>query len=392
MSYSRNKLTAKAVKAATGGMHGDGGGLWLRKSEAGNGQWIYRFRLHGKARQMGLGSLSKVSLARARELRDEYQAMVINAIDPVLERKRARKASQAELVTLMDVALDAFKSRQADLRGDGQAGRWFSPLKLHVLHKLGSRPIIQIDQNEIRDTLSPIWHEKADTARKALNRLSIVFKHGAALGLDVDIQATDKAKALLGKQSHMVKNIPAMPWREVPVFYASLTNIVPVYLALRLLILNPGPRSKPVRFLALDQIDDDIWTIPGELMKGAKNKVDDWRTPLTQDSVAIIEDAKPFERNGHLFPNASGKGVISDASMSRLMERKGLEYRPHGFRASFRTWAAETNQRQDIAELCLAHKIHGRVEATYLRTDWLDDRRELAEAWSRHVTSIVRAL
>ena len=168
---------------------------------------------------------------------------------------------------LTDIALDAFESRKAELKGDGKAGQWFSPLQLHVLPKLGRTPVSQIDQIDIRNTLAPIWHEKADTARKAINRLSIVMRHAAALGLDVDLQATEKAKALLGKQRHKVKNIPALNWRNVPSFYQSLNGGSVAELALRLLILT-AVRSYPIRHLHLDQIEGDIWTIPAEAMKG----------------------------------------------------------------------------------------------------------------------------
>jgi integrase len=109
-----------------------------------------------------------------------------------------------------------------ELKGDGKAGRWFSPLELHVLPKLGKMPVAEIDQRDIRDTLAPIWHTKAETARNALNRLGIVLRRAAALGLDVDLQATDKAAALLGKRRHIAKHIEALPWKEVPGFYATL--------------------------------------------------------------------------------------------------------------------------------------------------------------------------
>lgn len=387
MGHSRNKLSIKAIQALGPGSHGDGGGLWLRKGPGGNGQWILRYRFHGRPRQMGLGSLSKVSLSQARQIRDEFHTTIANGEDPIRQRQKSRKAARDQLLSLKNVAEDAFKARQAELKADGKAGRWFSPLALHVLPLLGATPIVDIDQKDIRDVLEPIWHDKADTARKALNRLNIVIQHGAALGLDVDVLATKKAQALLGKQRHQPKNIPSMPWTDVPAFFKSLAEPTPVQLALKLLMLNPGPRSKPIRYLQQEQISLSTWTVPGEMLKGAKGKTDDWRLPLSDASLAIIEEAKRHERNGFLFPNVSGRGVISDASMSRLMERRQLAYRPHGFRASFKTWAAETNQRRDIAELCLGHKIYGSVEASYLRTDFLDERRELMNAWSQHVMS-----
>jgi len=172
--------------------------------------------------------------------------------------------------SLCAMTLDCFASRKAELRGDGKAGRWLSPLENHVLPKLGKMPVQELDAQALRDVLAPIWHEKADTARKAVNRLNLVMKHAAALGVDVDLQAVEKARALLGKSRHKVKNIPAMPWLEVPEFYQSLNDLTSVHLALRFLILT-GQRSKPVRLLHFDQIDGDVKTVPGELIKGRED-------------------------------------------------------------------------------------------------------------------------
>ena len=389
MAYSTNKLSVKRIRSLQEGAHGDGGGLWLRKSANGKASWIYRYRLYGKQRQMGLGSYPTVSLAKARKDRDQWAEIVERGLDPQLERDRASNDIKAQMVTLDDVAASAFEARKAELKEDGRAGRWFSPLKLHVLPKIGSLPATHITQTHIKDAVGPIWHEKADTARKALNRLNICLRHAVAMGLDVDVSAVEKAKVLLGRQNHKLENIPAMPWGDVPEFFASLTELTPGHLALKFLILNPGPRSKPVRFLNEAQLDGDVWTVPSDLMKGLKGRGGDWRTPLALQSLEIIRSARLFARQDNLFPNVSGRGVISDATMSRLMERRGLVYRPHGFRASFRTWAAETGQPRDISELCLAHKIHGDVEAAYLRTDFLEERRKTLNAWADHVTGKV---
>lgn len=122
------------------------------------------------------------------------RALVRSGLDPIKERQRQRREAARNLHYLEDIARDAFESRKAELKGDGVAGRWFSPLELHILPKLGKVPVVDIDQTDIRDVLSPIWHMKAATAGKALNRLNICLKHAAALGLDVDLQATDKAR------------------------------------------------------------------------------------------------------------------------------------------------------------------------------------------------------
>ena len=285
---------------------------------------------------------------------------------------------------LQDIALDAFESRKAELKGDGKAGRWFTPLELHVLPKLGRMPVSEIDQRDIRDTLGPIWHVKADTARKAMNRLSICLRHAAALGLDVDLQATDKAKALLGKQRHTPRHIPAMKWQDVPAFYQSLGSS-PTELAMKLLILT-AVRSYPLRHIHEDQIEADIWTIPAAHMKGRVGATSDFRVPLSGEALSVIEQVRLFSRGGYLFAGTR-KGVISDMTMSNYMKRLGLEARPHGFRSSFRDWCAEaTDTPREIAETALGHDIGGSVERAYRRTDYLEKRQALMRRWAKVVS------
>ncbi len=385
MARTLNRLSALSVKNASAGKHADGGGLWLIKREDGGGQWVLRFTIHGRRREMGLGSIGEVSLKEAREEAERWRAVARSGLDPISQREKQKREAVKRLHLLKDVAEDAFESRKAELKGDGKAGRWFSPLELHILPKLGKTPVAEIDQIQIRDVLSPIWHAKAETARKALNRLDICMRHAAALGLEVDIQAVAKARALLGQQRHEATNIPAMPWNEVPVFYKRLSDGSITHLALRLLILT-GVRSGPLRFLHVDQIDGDIWTIPGETMKGRKGKTPDFRVPLTPEALDIIKAALPLSRDGFLFPSTK-KGVISDATMSRLMERDKIPYRPHGFRSSLRDWIAEaTDTPHDIAETTLGHTVGGKVERAYRRTDFLEQRRKLLERWAKHVT------
>ncbi|AXT28944.1 DUF4102 domain-containing protein (plasmid) [Ruegeria sp. AD91A] len=197
-----NKLSGAKVKTADAGKYGDGGGLWLHKRDVKHGKWVLLVTVHGRRREMGLGAYPDVSLKEAREDAEKWRAVARKDLDPIKEREKERRQLERNMHLLKDIALDAFESRKAELKGDGKAGRWFSPLELHVLPKLGKVPVADIDQIDIRDTLAPIWHVKAETASKAMDRLGICLKHAAALGLDVDMQATMKAKALLGKQRH----------------------------------------------------------------------------------------------------------------------------------------------------------------------------------------------
>ena len=381
MARPKHKLTSAELKAKPPGKYSDGGGLWFHMRPDGGSQWFLRYTIFGRRHEMGLGGFPDVSLKAARDEADKWHAVLREGKDAIKERERQQREAENNMYILRDVALDAFESRKAELKGDGEAGRWFSPLELHVLPKLGKMPVSQIDQRDIRDTLAPIWHEKAHTAQKAMNRLSICMRHAAALGLDVDLQATEKAKALLGKQRHKTQNVPALHWRDVPEFYQSLTDGSVTHLALRLLILT-AVRSRPLRFMRLDQIEGDIWTIPAEMMKGRKDATSDFRVPLSREALDVIEQASAFQRDGYLFPSVR-KGVISDATMSRFMERRGMAERPHGFRSSFRDWVAETtNTPHDVAETCLGHTVGGSVERAYRRTDFLEQRRALMERWA----------
>jgi integrase len=367
------------------GKHADGAGLWLYRRDDGGAQWVLRYTHHGHRREMGLGAAGLVSLKEAREAAGKWRAVARAGKDPIRERERERRTSVRTLHLLKDVAADAFEARKAELKGDGIAGRRFSPIKLHVLPQLGTVPVAEIDQKDIRDMLAPLWHEKGETARKALNRLAIIMRHAAALGLDVDLQATEKARALLGKSRHKAENIPALPWAQVPSFYQSLAAGTVTHLALRLLILT-GVRSGPLRKIHEDQISGDVWTIPGDAMKGRKDATADFRVPLSTEATNVIEQARCHARDGYLFPSAR-TGVLSDMTMSRLMERADMKARPHGFRSSLRDWIAETTSApHDVAETIMGHTVGGAVERAYRRTDYLEQRRLLMEQWAKHLT------
>jgi len=245
-------------------------------------------------------------------------------------------------------------------------------------------PIEDVTQNDIRDALGPIWQEKAETARKAINRLGLVMKHGAAMGLDVDLQAVMKAKALLGAQKHKAKHIEAMPWREVPAFFASLVGggIVAECLAFTMLTVV---RSGAVRKARWEDIDMEarIWTVPADAMKGQEGKTDAFRVPLSEAAMAILERLKPFERDGLVFPSMR-KGCVSDMAMGMHMRRQGIDCRPHGFRSSFRDWCEEVGIDYVVAETCMAHTIGTKVERAYRRDDLLEKRRVTLQRWSEH--------
>ncbi len=391
MGRGRNRLTVKQLKSLPKGTHADGVGLWFKVNSPTSRQWIYRYTFAGKQRTIGLGSFPEVTLAEARQSRDKWATVVRKGENPV-EVKRREKAQllhKAQDTSLKVIADEAYEAIKHTLKDDGGAGRWFSPLKVHVLPMLGDLAVEDISQVDIQQTLKPIWHTKPDTARKAIGRLQKILEYAENKGLSVDVDVIRKAKGLLGNQLPVVTHHSAMPWRDVPDYYASLTGETQTQLGLRFLILNPGPRTGPIRFLQLSQIKDDVWTIPGETMKGTKHKTPAFKVPLSSQSLSLLNELKPFERNGYLMSNKRGTGVVSDAIFSKYMRDSNVGYVPHGFRASFKTWALENGHNRDITELCLAHKVYSKVEAAYVRTESLKERRELMQAWSDYVSSKV---
>ena len=384
MANGRGKLSAVTVRQAPAGKYGDGGGLWLFKSRKDAGSWVLRVAVHGRLRHMGLGSIADVGLKEAREAAEKWRAAVRAGHDPIKGRERIKREAARNLHMLKDVADDFFEGYKARLKGDGTAGRWFSPLTLHVLPKLGKVPVASLDQVDIRDALRPLRDRKPETMRKALNRLNLVVRHAAALGLDVDTQVVDKAKSLIGASQVEAGNIPATTWQDVPAFYATLNDGTVTHLALRLLILT-GVRSRPLRFIRADQIAGDVWTIPAEAMKGRRGATDDFRVPLSAEALSVIEQAKRHTRGGFLFPSTK-KGVVSDMTLGMFMRRTGLDARPHGFRSSLRVWLAEcTDAPHEVAETVLQHVAGSKVTRAYRRTDFIEQRRALMERWADHV-------
>ncbi len=375
----RHALTAIKTKNLEAGKYGDGQGLWLHKRNRSWGRWFLRIIIDGRRREMGIGPWPDVTIAEAREHAANARRNVRFGVDPIEERRKRRE--RAHRITVAEAVQGCFEARQAELKGDGVAGRWMSPLSLHVLPKIGKTAIEDLDQHTIKKVLEPMWHSKASTAEKALQRLSLTLKHAAALGLDVDLQATMKARALLGKQRHEVKHIPSMPYQEVPEFYKWLSRQPhQSCLALRFLILT-ATRTGEVRLATKNEFQDDVWIIPAERTKtGVEHRV-----PLNSECRKIVEQAMENSNSDFLFPSPTGK-AMSDATMSRFMEREGYSYRPHGFRASFRTWVEEqTDTPFEVKEAALGHKVDLGIVGAYQRSDRLEKRRELMNLWSDYL-------
>lgn len=382
---ARNRLPANVISnlgSLPVGKHGDGGGLWLLRRPDGGAQWSLRYTIGGKSGEMGLGSAADVSLAKAREEAKKWRGLALSGVNPRLARQRERREAAVTRPTVAEVVAATFEARKGQLKAEGAAGRWDSPLRTLVLPKLGKTAIADVTQESIRETLAPVWHNKPSAAEKALNRLRLAFRHAVAMGLEVDLAAPDRARILLGAQRHKAEHIPALGWREVPAFYASLAGGSITENALRFVVLTAA-RSGEVRGATWDEFDLDakVWSIPAARMKAGRPH----RIPLSPEALRVLEAARPASRAGFVFPGT--RGPISDMTMSRFMSRRGLEARPHGFRSSFRDWCADVapDVPREVAETALAHVTADDTEAAYRRSDFLERRRALMARWADHV-------
>jgi integrase len=381
-----NQLTAAFAKTAKAGKYNDGAGLWLVVHANGSSNWTFRYHMAGRRRELGLGGTKSVTLQTARARAAEGRQLVAQGINPQEKWRADKIESSRPKPTLSNIALMAFESKKAELKGDGENGRWFSPLKHHIMPKLGNVSVEQLTPADLQNCLAPIWHSKSDTARKALNRTNIVIRHAAALGLPVDVTLAEKTKILLGKSRHKAKHIPFIPWQDVPAFYQSLNDTDVSHLALKLLILT-GLRTAPVISAHIDEIDGDVWTVSATKMKGKLGQTEDFRVPLSDEALRVIGRAKENAKDGYLFPGKR-QPTISLDSMAAIMRRRGLEARPHGFRTSLKTWLSETQQvSREVSEMVISHQTGSRIERAYNRTDYLEQRRDLAFNWAEFMTS-----
>lgn len=330
---------------------------------------------------MGLGPWPDVSIKEARDRAAAARFQLRDGVDPIAERAKQRATTRR--LTVQEAIEGCFEARQADLKRDGEAGRWMSPLKVHVLPKLGRYPIEDIDQHVLKEALAPIWQKKPQAAVKALNRMGLTLKHAAALGLNVDLQATMKTRALLGKQRHEITHIPSLQYQDAPAFYRWLKTKPGVSaLALRFLMLTVA-RTSEVRLATFDEIDGDVWTLaPSRTKAGIEHKV-----PLTDEALEIVSIAKASTDGLYLFPSYREK-PLSDAAMSVFMKREGYEARPHGFRATFRTWVEEQTETPfEVKEACLGHVVDDGVVRAYQRSDRFHMRQRLLCNWANALQS-----
>jgi len=383
------KLSARKAMTAGVGWHGDGGGLWLRVLADGRRYWLLRFQRGGRSREMGLGPQATLKLADARERARQARLLLLDGIDPIEARRQAR--AEAEGAKSFRECAEAFLAAHKEgWRNPKHRQQWETTLETYAYPVLGDLAVGVIDTTHVLRVLEPIWTEKPETASRLRGRIERVLDWATVRGYrsgDNPARWKGHLQALLPAKARVrsVKHHTALPWSDMPSFMGALRARDGVGArALEFAILT-ATRSGEVRGMTWAEIDLDaaVWTIPSERMKARKEH----RVPLAGRALIILHEMKRLSdrKPGSLvFPGTKPGKALSDMSLTAVLRRMGHDdLTVHGFRSTFRDWAAEsTNIPREVAEQALAHVLADKVEAAYRRGDLFAKRRRLMEAWA----------
>lgn len=381
MARPINRLSARSVQTASAkGYHADGGGLYLLIGPTGTKSWVLRYQRAGKRREMGLGSVTVVSLQEARAAALAQRKVLAAGDDPIA----ARRAAMAAGTTFGEAAAAFIASQKAGWKNDAQADQWEQSLRDYG--PAPTMPVDKIDTPTVMACLTPIWTTKTETAARVRGRIERVLDwakvHGHRTG-DNPARWRGHLDKLLPKPSKVARarHHAAMPYADVPALMQRLAERDGrARLALRFVILTAA-RTEEATGAQWAEFDlaRALWTIPAGRMKGGREHL----VPLSRAAVTLLE---PLSREAPPF-------ALSENAMLYLLQRPapkglGMHFTVHGFRSSFRDWAAETQDTpNEIVEMALAHAIRNKAEAAYRRGSLIDKRRALMDAWASYLLS-----
>ena len=381
------KLSASFVKTVNRpGRYGDGRGgfglsLLVKPTTTGrlSKTWSQRLRIHGSPVNIGLGAYPVVTLAEAREVALANRRTVARGRDP----RSGGVPTFAEAVeTVCQIHSASWRSKKYQVQ-------WRSTLKNHAFPRIGHKPVSKITTADVMGVLlaDDFWNRKGVTARVVRQRIGSVMKWAVAQGYREDNPAGDAISAALPRNGSRVQHRPALPHQRVG---AALDRVrssganASTKLCVELLVLT-ACRSGEVRRAKWSEFDleKSIWTIPEDRTKSGREH----RVPLSTGAKRVLGEAKALgASNGVVFPGLRGK-PLSDITFPKLFQRLEIGCVPHGMRSSFRDWCSETGVAREVAEASLAHVVKNKVEAAYARSDLLERRREVMEAWSDYLAA-----
>ncbi len=381
MTRATNKLSATAIAKRKGrGRLGDGGGLWLNISHSDAKSWVFRWVTAGVAREMGLGRFPDVSLAMARDRAAQCRRLVADGLDPKAERDRENEPTFAECAEMF------LAQMEKQWLNEKHRYQWRMTLTDYC-GPIRSLRVSRIGTDDVLKVLNPIWQDKHETASRLRGRIERVLDYAKARGWrDGENPALWRGhlkNVLPARQKLTRGHHAAMPYEQLPELIRRLRDAEALSArALEFLILTAA-RSGEVLGARWDEIDLErkIWTVPAERMKLKKEH----RVPLSERAMELLTPLLELRTSEYIFPGQKPGRPLSGMAFAMLMRRmKADQYTPHGFRSAFRDWAGDkTSFQREVAEAALAHKVGDATELAYRRSDALEKRRALMEAWAR---------
>lgn len=393
MSKKARELSALAVgRLVDAGHHAVGGvaGLYLYVSGENARSWVLRVMIGNKRRHVGLGGYPDVTLAQAREKARLAREQIRTGIDPITQRKAAAsqlRAAQAGEITFGEAAQAYMDAHGETWKSPKHRAQWASTLQNYAYPSIGRLLVRDVGQEHVMAILEPIWKTKNETASRLRGRIESVLDWATVRKYREGENPArwkghlDKLLPAPGKVQK-VEHHRALPIDQVPTFMAQLKLREGLAArALELLVLT-ATRSGEVRGACWSEVDFDsrVWIIPAERMKAGREH----RVPLSGAALHLLRALPKLQGTPFVFPSSKG-GQLSDMTLTSVMRRMNVDAVPHGFRSSFRDWAAErTNHPRELAEQALAHTLESKVEAAYRRGDALEKRRTMMEEWAGH--------
>jgi integrase len=376
MARTFNRLNARRIATTTKpGRHADGGNLYLAVSESGARSWVFMYRLHGRTKEIGLGSARDLPLARAREIAAGHRAKLAEGLEPVGKRSAVGDS------TFGQIAEEVVRSLRPSWRNERHAAQWETTLREYAA-PLWRVPVDKITTEHVLTVLRPLWSTRNETASRLRSRIERVLDAAKANGLregENPARWRGHLDQLLPKKQRLErKHHDAMPYNDLPAFLERLQAFEGVTArALEFCILTAS-RTNEVLGARRSEFDlvANTWKVPASRMKGGREHI----VPLSDRAAKIIASMPEGE---FVFPGRFPGSHLSDSMLLHLLTRRmGVDATVHGFRSSFRDWCGDcTHHQRETVEAALAHAIENATEAAYRRSTALQKRRDLMKAW-----------
>ena len=407
MARQQQRLTALQVtKYTKPGLYGDGGGLTLQITNAGAKSWLFRYMVGGRPFGMGLGPTHTVSLAEARQKALDARKLLIDGINPLAAKKQSQIAAaltDAKMMSFDQCAEAYILAHKAGWKNAKHGDQWTNTLNTYASPVFGHLPVAEIDTGLVVKCLAPIWESKTETASRVRGRIESVLGWATTSGYRTGENPArwkghlENLLATISKSSR-TKNHPSLPWPRIGAFMAALRVREGVAARAVEFAILTACRSGEVRGAQWAEFDTagKLWTIPAERMKAKREH----QVPLSDAALALLESMPKEDDVDVVFAGTKGQ-PLSDMSLTAVIRRINGDAKPiwadangegitvHGFRSSFRMWAAETtNYPREVAEHALAHQLPDAVERAYQRGSQFAKRAALMAEWAVYCATV----